>query len=281
MSTYEDYADASNHYDGSRVAVGSEVILGCLVAGPTPLAEIQLLDAGCGTGNYAAAIVAHVGAVTLVDGSDDMLAVATEKLAAIPGASVADARHATLQDLPFDDASFDAVMTNQVLHHLEDASSGTWPEHQKVFVEYARVLRPGGVLVINSCSQEQVQHGYWGFSLIPTGREAMARRYAPMEVLEDIGRAAGLEPTGRFVPLDAPIQGDSYFDPEGPLSEKWRRADSTWSLSPPEELEAMEKTVVALKERGELDAYVAEHDAQRPNIGQTTFVAFRRTEVTS
>jgi ubiquinone/menaquinone biosynthesis C-methylase UbiE len=279
VSSYEDYADASNHYDTSRIAVGSEVILGNVAAGPVRLHEVRLLDAGCGTGNYAHVLAPHVATVTLVDGSAEMLAVATEKLTANPDATVAESRHATLQDLPFGDATFDAVMTNQVLHHLEDASSGTWPEHRAVFEEYARVIKPNGVLVINTCSQEQVQHGYWGFSLIPKGREALAQRYAPLDVLDDIGRAAGFTPTGRFVPLNAPIQGDAYFDPEGPLSEEWRRADSTWSLSPPEELRAMQEKVIALRERGELDSYVAEHDAQRPHIGQTTFVAFRRAPV--
>jgi ubiquinone/menaquinone biosynthesis C-methylase UbiE len=276
VSTYEDYADASGHYDSTRIAVGHEVILGHLAAGPVPLADIALLDAGCGTGNYAAALAPHVGSLALVDASEQMLALATAKLAATPGAPAVTARTGTLQGLPFDDGSFDAVITNQVLHHLESESEAGWPEHAEVFAEYARVLRPGGVLVVNTCSHEQVRHGYWAFSLIPIGTEELVRRYAPLGVLEDLARDNGLASAGRFVAVDATIQGDAYFDAAGPLSESWRRSDSTWSLSPPAEIDAMIATVTGLCERGELEAYLADHDARRLDIGQTTFVVFRR-----
>lgn len=279
MSTYEDYADASKHYDSTRVAVGIEIILGNLAAGPVALADVHLLDAGCGTGNYAVALAPHVGGLTLMDASEEMLAAAVAKSGDASGAPVLDARPGKLQELPFDDGSFDAVMTNQVLHHLGDPCDDGWPEHHAAFAECARVLRPGGVVIVNTCSPEQIRHGYWAFSLIPQGRDEMARRYAPLEVLEDLVGANGLAPVGRYVPTDATIQGQAYFDAEGPLSESWRRSDSTWSLAPPTELEAMIENVTALKERGELEAYVAEHDARRLDVGQTTFVVARRPEV--
>ena len=280
MSTYEDYADASNHYDTSRVPVGPEIVIGHLAVGRVPLAETQLLDAGCGTGSYTAFVAPHVGEVTLMDGSEEMLAVAQKKLAATSGAKVVDARQGELQALPFDDESFDAVLTTQVLHHLESPATGgstsDWPQHAKVFAEYARVLRPGGTLIVNTCSQEQVDHGYWAFSLIPEGRAAMMARYAPLPVIEELVEANGMVNVGRYVPTDATIQGEAYFDPEGPLSDEWRRADSTWSLSPEAEIEAMIAKVSGLRDCGELEAYVAEHDARRRDIGQTTFMVARK-----
>ena len=277
MSTYEDYGDASSTYDTSRVPVGPEIIVGHLAVGRVPLGEVELLDAGCGTGSYTAAVAPFVASVTLMDGSEEMLAVAEEKLGSTPGATVVDARVGTLQQLPFADASVDAVLTTQVLHHLErEGTDGDWPEHGRAFAEYARVLRPGGTLIINTCSREQVRHGYWAFSLIPQGRDEMIARYAPLDVLEGLAEANGMDVVGRYVPVDATIQGGAYFDPEGPLSDQWRRADSTWSLSPPEETEAMIETVTRLRDRGELESYVAEHDARRPDIGQTTFLVARR-----
>lgn len=280
MSTYEDYAEASKAYDTSRVAVGPEIVVGHLAAGRVSLGEVELLDAGCGTGNYTVFVAPYVASVTLMDGSEDMLAVAKDKLASTPGAAVADARPGRLQELPFDDASFDAVLTTQVLHHLEDPATRSgdkgWPEHVKAFAEYARVLRPGGTLVVNTCSQEQVEHGYWTFSLIPQGRAAMASRYAPLDVLEGLVEANAMVNVGRYVPTNATIQGAAYFDPEGPLSAEWRRADSTWSLAPEAEIEAMIAKVTALRDRGELEDYVASHDARRPHIGQTTFLVARK-----
>ena len=276
MSTYEDYADASDHYDSTRVPVGVEIILGNLAGGPVPLDEMHLLDAGCGTGSFAEALAPHVDRLSLVDASAEMLAVAEAKLAAASEAVVDDARTGMLQELPFADDSFDAVMTNQVLHHLGDAAGDDWPEHRSVFAEYARVLRPGGVLIVNTTAHEQIRHGWWAFSLIPQAVDEMCRRYAPIEVLEALAESNGMEVTGRFVPTDATIQGKTYFDPEGPLSASWRRGDSTWSLASEAELKAMVDTVTGLKERGELDAYVAEHDARRLHIGQVTFMAARR-----
>ena len=275
VSTYEDYADASNHYDSTRVPVGIEIILGHLAAGPVPLDRVHLLDAGCGTGSFAAALAPHVGRLSLVDASAEMLAVAEAKLATADQAPVDAAKTATLQELPFADDSFDAVMTNQVLHHLGDRRGSDWPEHRRVFAEYARVLRPGGLLIVNTTSSEQIRHGWWAFSLIPEAVEEMGRRYAPLDVLEELATAHGMEPAGRFVPTDATIQGRTYFDAEGPLSASWRRGDSTWSLASEEELAAMIDTMTELKERGELEAYVAEQDAFRPHIGQVTFLAAR------
>lgn len=275
MSTYEDYGDVADHYDSSRVPVGIEIILGHLATGRTSTAGAHVLDAGCGTGSFSAALAPHVGRLTLLDANREMLRVARAKLAASPSSPQVIARVGRLQALPFADDSFDAVITNQVLHHLADPPGDGWPEHDRVFAEYARVLRPGGVLTVGTSSHEQIRHAWWAFSLIPQAVGELCRRVAPLEVLETLAEARGLIVTGRFVPTLATIQGDSYFDPEGPLSESWRRADSTWSLASETELRSMVDTLTDLKERGELAAYVAEHDARRPHIGQVTFVAAR------
>jgi len=49
---------------------------------------------------------------------------------------------ATAAALPFRDASFDVVMAMDIIEHVDD--------DEPVFVELARVLRPGGVLVLSS-----------------------------------------------------------------------------------------------------------------------------------
>ena len=272
MSSYEDYGKASGRYDDTRVAVGTEILLGAFAGGRVPLSQTKLLDAGCGTGAYAAAVAKQVGSLTLLDASEDMLSVADQKLGSAEGLEYHLGR---LQDLPFDDSSFDAVMTNQVLHHLGDEEGGAWAEHEKVFSEYNRVLRPGGVLVVNTCSQHQLRQGYWYYALIPVAAELLRRRYAPLPVIDQQAAANGLIVTGQFVPVGAAIQGSAYLDGLGPLSASWRLGDSTWSLVGAEELMAMTEKVTALGERGELEAFVAAHDAGREAIGQITFVVAR------
>lgn len=96
----------------------------------------QVLDCGIGTGALSHAFAQqHAGQthITGVDISGGMLAQAHQKLSS---AGV----DTTLQignvlDLPFEDASFDVVMTAHVVEHLEDPFAG--------LSELLRVLKPG------------------------------------------------------------------------------------------------------------------------------------------
>lgn len=276
MSTYEDYTSTSAHYDATRWALGVEIVLGCLAGGATPLADVALLDAGCGTGNYAAAVLPHVARIEAIDASAAMLEVAGAKLCAPRADGRITFTQSSVDDLPFGDAAVDAVMVNQVLHHLGDGPDDGWRRHARVVGELARVLRPGGTLVVNTCSQAQLRDGYWYYSLIPRAVEALRRRCAPLAVLEGCMVDRGLELLGRFVPVDGVGQGDAYFDVRGPLRADWRSGDSTWALVDADELAAAQAELAALDDRGELAADVARRDARRPDVGQITFVAARR-----
>lgn len=270
MSAYENYTAVSADYDRTRVPVGVEIILGCLASGGRSLASLRLLDAGCGTGSYSAALRRHAGAIDAVDMNPSMLDVARAKLDGTPGCPVA-LHEAGIDALPFEDACFDAVMVNQVLHHLPDSPHDGWPMLRRVLAEFARVLRPGGAAVINTCSHEQIRRGWWYKSLVPDAVEAMCRRHADTEVLIGLLAEAGLAPRGRFVPTDAVLQGDAYFDGRGPLDPAWRRGDSLWSVVPDSELEGALDRIRALDDAGALDAFFAEHDHARTSVGQTGF----------
>ncbi len=94
------------------------------------------LDYGCGHG-MASVVMARRGArVTSFDLSDDYLSEASRRAAA---------NHVAIRFvqadghcLPFDDASFDAVWGNAILHHLDLTIAGR---------ELRRVMRPQGVAV--------------------------------------------------------------------------------------------------------------------------------------
>lgn len=271
MSVYEDYERTSRHYDRTRLPVASEIILGCLARQERPLADLTVLDAGCGTGAYSRAIIDRVSRIAALDLSEGMLGAARNSLSAEAKAGRIAFHRGSILELPFAAGVFDAVMVNQVVHHLGDHADTGFTRLERAVAEFARVLRPGGALVVNHCSQVQLRHAYWYYHLAPRARDAFPARFAPAEALRAAFRSAGLSDRGSFVPLDAVCQGAAYFDGCGPLSRAWRDGDSFWAEVRAEELAAALARVRAMDRAGALDAFVAEHDARRPEVGQITF----------
>jgi arsenite methyltransferase len=101
-----------------------------------------VLDLGSGSGTdvfCAAVLVGESGRVVGVDITDEQLAKAA-RLRDRDGFSQVELVEARIEELPFDDASFDAVISNGVINL--SLLKG------RVFAEAARVLRPGGRLAI-------------------------------------------------------------------------------------------------------------------------------------
>ena len=272
MSSYENYTQRSANYDKTREPVGTEIIVGCFAHAPVPLDRMRVLDAGSGTGSYSQALLAYVGRIEAVDLNPGMLEVAARKLAGSQAEGRINFYAGRIDELPFENAALDGIMINQVLHHLPDEASKGFPAHRRVFREFARVLKPGGVLTVNTCSQEQLRHGYWHYSLIPEAADALRNRYAPLDELIEILDSCSFLHRGRFVPIDATVQGESYFNIRGPLYKEWRDGDSVWSLVTEDRLNRAISLIHKLDKRGELEAYVARNDAWRPHIGQATIL---------
>jgi ArsR family transcriptional regulator len=150
-------------------------------------------DLGCGTGQVSDALAPHVARVVAVDGSADMLREARARLARHPNVDV---REGALEALPIDDGALDVAIASLVLHYQ--------PDPARVLAEVARVLKPGGrLLIVDMLPHErteyqlQMGHVWLGFS-----DESMRRLCA----------AAGLtEVRIRPLPVDADARGPALF----------------------------------------------------------------------
>ncbi|MGD9548383.1 MAG: arsenite methyltransferase [Candidatus Krumholzibacteriia bacterium] len=102
-----------------------------------------VLDLGSGAGIdllLAAKRVGPTGRAIGVDMTDEMIAKANENVAAAGLANV-EVRKGIIEDLPVADASVDWVISNCVINLS--------PEKARVFGEIARVLRPGGTMLVS------------------------------------------------------------------------------------------------------------------------------------
>jgi len=276
MSSYENYNQTSNVYDKTRSADGIEIIRCALAESKIPLEKQILVDAGCGTGLFANAMVNHVQRIEAVDLNSGMLAEAKKKMNSEEKSGRINFHQSNINTLPLPDKSVDAVMTNQVLHHLRDDDSSVWSEHCKVFQEFSRVLKPGGSLIINSSSHEQLQHGFWFYRFIPKALDIVKEKHVDLDMLSELLQRNGFTNTSHKVPLKVVMQGEALFNAEGPLDSDWRSGDSIWSLVSDEDLAGVLQNIKTLSNSGKLEAFMQKHDKLRASIGQITFTISRK-----
>ena len=111
----------------------------------------QVVDLGCGRGAVLIAVAKRLttGTAHGVDvwrsidqsGNDEAVTRANAEAAGV-GDRI-ELHTADMRELPFDDASFDVVVSSIAIHNLRDAA-----DRAKVIDEALRVLRPGGRMVI-------------------------------------------------------------------------------------------------------------------------------------
>lgn len=177
----------------------------------------RLLDVGAGRrGEFAALMSARGLEVTAVDPRDDV------GVDALRGSRVRFVR-ADARELPFEPDSFDRVTAISTLEHVEDGDDA-------VMLELARVLAPGGRLVV-SVPYNPVKRAELSVRGEVYGRRGrhvfFERLYDEPELERRIVAPAGL-PLAARVHLGEPGLRLSawFYDPRGPL--RWLRYRLPW-----------------------------------------------------
>ncbi len=98
------------------------------------------LDLGCGAGDVSALLAERAGRVISVDVAQANTLRTARNLAARGLGLAACVMKAGAEDLPLPDESVDAAVLADVIEHI--------PDRRRALAEVARVLRPGGVVVV-------------------------------------------------------------------------------------------------------------------------------------
>jgi SAM-dependent methyltransferase len=178
----------------------------------------RILEVGCGTGGLLVAALRGGRSIVGVDIASRWLVVARRRLAdhGLAAPLIACAAEA----LPWPDASFDTVVADSVLEHLDDPA--------RALREWSRVLRPGGRLFVwspNRFTLTTDPHvGLWGIGWLPRdwvpgylrfrGRRVWPPRTLSAREASRLAIAAGLE----SATVDVPAVSAQWVDNLAPAT---------------------------------------------------------------
>jgi SAM-dependent methyltransferase len=160
VTAYQQHAAGYDEHAGGGLFAADEPVVAEYLDGREPGVA---LDAACGTGRFAEFLARRGHRVVGVDSSPDMLAHARRR---VPDGEF---HVAALDRLPLPDDAADVVVCALALVHVRRL--------QPVLAEFARVLRPGGDLIISDIHHEHVARGSVIKARGPAGEPRIAATY--------------------------------------------------------------------------------------------------------
>ena len=151
-----------------------------------PTKEMRLLDLGCGPGIVTASLAPHVREVVAYDLTPEMLDKARQRC---EKAALKNVRYelGNAEKLPFEEESFDCVVTRLTIHHFLDP--------RRVMNEVARVTRQRGrVVVVDFLSSENEEEAAL-HNALETLRDPTHVRALSASGMQDLLTASGLRIT--------------------------------------------------------------------------------------
>jgi ubiquinone/menaquinone biosynthesis C-methylase UbiE len=125
----------------------------------------EYLEVGCGTGRFTAPLAEKDVRLTSVDISEEMLESTRRRLTQVGVVDAVTLQQMDARSMEFPDSTFDVIVSMNVLNHV--------PEYERVVSEMARVLRPGGSIVIGVPSLFSL---YWPYGALVNLRGRSLRR---------------------------------------------------------------------------------------------------------
>jgi SAM-dependent methyltransferase len=273
---YCPYTETSKAYDQTRAPLGLDIAFGNMVLNSKPICEQDLLDLGCGTGTFLAEAMKKVRSCTGLEYNDGML---EEAMKNVPGVKLL---QGSGDALPFEDKSFDVVTINQVVHHFPNDDGFAFL--QRCVKEVARVLRPGGCVIISTSAPEQQRDGFWWLSLFPGSSAAICSRFPPIDIfvrfLEDAGLKVGANGITR--PTRTLMAEQAYLDKYGrdvlamAQDPAYRSGDSSWAMA--EAHGELATGIGKLEQMSDKEraSFLDDREELRRQGGQATFLCGRK-----
>jgi len=152
----------SNLETGQSATIDAPLVLDLIAKAATAANQnaTQLLDIGCGAGNYTLKLLQSLpfSEITLIDLSHPMLERARQRISAVTPASL-NLHQLDIREFPCGEGQYDTIVAAAVLHHLR--SDDQW---RSVFTKIHRSLKPGGSFWVSDLvhhSNPEVQAMMW------------------------------------------------------------------------------------------------------------------------
>lgn len=146
----------SNLETGQSATIDAPLSLELIVkaAAATNPQAAEVLDVGCGAGNYTLKLLQRLPNlnVTLVDLSKPMLDRAVERISQVSSEKITPIQE-DIRNLAFEQSKFDIILAAAVLHHLRDET-----EWEATFAKFYGILKPGGSLWISDLIEHSTPH---------------------------------------------------------------------------------------------------------------------------
>jgi tRNA (cmo5U34)-methyltransferase len=146
----------SNLETGQSATVDAPLVLDLIVgaaAATNPQAS-QVLDVGCGAGNYTLKLLQALPNfnVTLIDLSQPMLERAVQRISQVSSGEIRPLQ-GDIREITLEPERFDIILAAAVLHHLRREE-----EWRAVFSKFYTMLKPGGSLWISDLIEHSTPH---------------------------------------------------------------------------------------------------------------------------